>query len=336
MKKITHILLVVLLSASFSGQQLAANQPVPGKPHLCITPEGTVYNSQTYTYDPQRGVHLRPQFARMNAEQRKAAIQGPTETSGKVRYKGNHQLGLGPARWVTPRQLAQLHDREREILKRKKNFRSRWSTAALAASRSYSSPRTNATYTSSCNPAKLRSLIIGATVHISQSDGVGSGVITMIKGRKYILTANHVIKGTRIARVTSLKDGSSGLVNRTSGWHEGHDIAAIALPASMQHLPAVPLYRGQLPVGQPVYLSGFPCGHYNVTAGVVTGYSPGGTKMLHSANGPPGSSGGMLITPSGYLCGIHTAFFLPGSVFYPNQLATPSSVVVGLINAYGR
>jgi S1-C subfamily serine protease len=204
------------------------------------------------------------------------------------------------------------------------------------ATRSYRSPGTYATYTSSYNLAKLKSLIIGATVQIRLSDGVGSGVITTIKGRKYILTANHVIKGTYLARVISLKDGSSGLVNRTGGWHEGHDIAAIPLPRAMQHLPAVPLYRGQLPVGQPVYLSGFPGGSYNVTAGVVTGYSPTGSKMLHSAHGEPGSSGGMLITPNGYLCGIHTASFLPGSVLYPNKLATPSTVVIGLVNVYGR
>jgi S1-C subfamily serine protease len=204
------------------------------------------------------------------------------------------------------------------------------------ATRSYRSPGTYATYTSSYNLAKLKSLIIGATVQIRLSDGVGSGVITTIKGRKYILTANHVIKGTYLARVISLKDGSSGLVNRTGGWHEGHDIAAIPLPSTMQHLPAVPLFRGKVAVGQPVCLSGFPGGRYNMTTGIVTGFSPAGSIMLHSANGPPGSSGGMLITPSGYLCGIHTAFFPPGSVLYPNQVATPSSVILRLVDVYGR
>ena len=174
-------------------------------------------------------------------------------------------------------------------------------------------------------------------MYIVQSDGAsGSGVITKIKGKKYVLTANHVIRGSEWARLTSLKDNSSGVANQTGGWNLHFDIAAIVLPASMRHLPAVPLYRGQLPVGQPVYLSGFPGGGYDLTAGVITGYTNAETEMLHSARSAGGASGGMLITPDGYLCGIHLGTYLPDSQYYPNNAATPSSVILRLVTTSRR
>jgi hypothetical protein len=297
---------------------------------VLITPEGSVYNSRTHAYDLERGVQLRPEFKGMIRSQRITSVRGNPDTTGKVYYPGNHELGLA-GRWVTSAQLAQLEDREQGLLQRR-NARLRLMAASTVLMNQGTSPSTSSVYSANGNNQELSSLIQGATVYIVQSDGAsGSGVITTIKGRKYVLTANHVIRGSEWARLTSLKDNSSGYANRTGGWHVDHDIAAIVLPASMRHLPAVPLYRGQLPVGQPVYLSGFPGGGYDLTAGIVTGYSTTGETMLHSADGPPGSSGGMLITPNGYLCGIHTAFFLPGSVLYPNKLATPSSVILRLV-----
>jgi S1-C subfamily serine protease len=155
-------------------------------------------------------------------------------------------------------------------------------------------------------------------------------------GKKYVLTANHVIKGSRWAFLTSLKDKSCGFANRTGGWHDGFDIAAIELPAAMRHLPAMPLFRGKIPTGQPVFLSGFPGGHYHLTSGVITGYRRGDTEMLHSARSSPGASGGMLITQGGKLCGIHTATYLPGSPLYPNNTATPSSLILHLVDIHGR
>jgi S1-C subfamily serine protease len=302
---------------------------------VLITPGGSVFNSRTFSYDQDRGVQLRPEFEGMDQAQRIVSVQGDPETKGKVYYRGNPELGLGPGRWVMPNQLAQLYERELTIFKGK-NARLRTMASSSASQKPANSPSTSSVYRASPVSEKLTRLIHGATVHIRLPDGLGSGVITTIKGRKYILTANHVIKGAPWALVTSLKDGSSGQVNRTGGWHEGFDVAAIALPAAMKHLPAVLLYRGQLPVGHPVYLSGFPGGYYHLTSGAITGYTNADTEMLHSARSAGGASGGMLITAKGYLCGIHTGIYLPASPFYPNAIATPSSVIHRLVDRYGR
>jgi S1-C subfamily serine protease len=339
MKTITNILLAVILCASFSGQQLAANQPVPGKPHLCKTPEGSLYNNRTHDYDPEIGVYLRPEFRGMRKSDRVDSVRGNPDTTGKVYYRGNQALGLGAARWVTPGQLAHLHDREEELLLRKKKIK-----AVVAATRVVWDTATNLRSGSnwtvahpSSNSEELKALIIGATVRIGTSDGyTGSGVITIILGKKYVLTANHVIKDTRFARLTSLKDQSFGFADSTGGWHDRFDIAAIPLPRSMQHLPAVPLFRGKFSPGQPIFLSGFPGGFYHLTPGFITGYTNGGTEMLHTARSSGGASGGMLITPDGQLCGIHTGSYLPGSPLYPNNGATPSSLILHLIDIHGR
>ena len=184
----------------------------------------------------------------------------------------------------------------------------------------------------------LNTLIIGATVRIirSHGDGEGTGVITVIMGRKYVLTANHVIKGTPWACIISLRDNSWGRENRTAGWHDGHDIAAIPLPASLQHLPAIPLYHGTLAVGKQVYLSGFPGGYYHLTRGTVSGFTRHGDEMLHTAPSAGGASGGAVVSRSGHLCGIHTGSYLPGSSLYPNKFATTSAAIIRLVRIHGR
>jgi S1-C subfamily serine protease len=339
MKTITSILATIILCANLVAQQPAANEQDPGEPLHRTSPEGAVYNARIYTYDPERGVHIRPEFKGMSYSERIASIQGSPDTTGKVYYRGNHKLGLGGARWVTPGQLAHLHEREEELRQRQRRIkavvtatRNIWdfATASLSGSAWTLVDPNN-------NSEELKALITGATVHIIQSKGhVGSGVITKIQGKKYVLTANHVIKGSRWACLTSLKDQSFGFADQTGGWHDRFDIAAIRLPKAMQHLPAVPLFRGKLPAGQPVFLSGFPGGHYHVTSGVITGYRNMDSEMLHTARSANGASGGMLITQSGQLCGIHTGSYMPGSPLFPNNSGTPSSLILRLVEIHGR
>jgi len=304
-----------------------ANQPLANS-HIQVTPEGSVYDSRTYMYDADRGrVRLRPEFRGMSSQQRLATIR--PKTDDQVWYPGNRKLNLGGGRWVTPNQLASLRQRESKLTQQHA-YRASRKTASVA---SYSSSISTAGHYQS---SKLRNLITGATIFIETPEGTGSGVITIIGRQKFVLTANHVIKGASWARITSFKDSSYGIVSRTAGWHDQYDIAAIPLPRTLWHLPAVPLLNGQPAVGQPVYLSGFPKGSYRLTAGRVAGYTKGGTEMLHTANSEPGASGGMVLTPNGYLCGIHTAAYLTGSGLSGYKSATPSSLILQLVRMYGR
>ena len=183
----------------------------------------------------------------------------------------------------------------------------------------------------------LRKRVTMATICIQRSDGGGgSGIVTMINGGKYVLTANHVVKGARYVRLVGMGDGSSGCVNRCAGWHDGYDIASLPLPQSLQHLPAIPLHEGKPPVGTNVYLSGLPGGHLHITEGKVTGYSYGNEELRHTAPSEGGASGGALVTSMGTVCGIHNGAYLPGSTLYPQKSATPSLIVIRLVAMHCR
>jgi len=199
----------------------------------------------------------------------------------------------------------------------------------------------------------LKLLITHATVRITRLDyqyqfdhpnlfigidatGLGTGTITTILGRKYVLTANHVIKGAVGAYIDSQKDGSWGTVDRTVAWHERFDIAAIPLPAFLNHLPAIPLDVGRPPVGDTLYLGSYAKGFFHLTTGKVSGYIYGGNEMLHTVPTLEGSSGGALITKSGRIGGIHTGVYLPSSKLWPHKTATPSSVITHLIHINKR
>jgi S1-C subfamily serine protease len=190
----------------------------------------------------------------------------------------------------------------------------------------------------------LESLITDATVRIKVADRFcGSGVITEIRGKKYVVTANHCIPITEPGAIiiTTHQYDCWGEVNYSVGLNDGFDVAAFRLPEPLEHLPAVPLLEGQVPVGQPVHLSGFPLGHYRITTGEIREYRREGTELIHSAPSERGSSGGMLITDQGYLCGIHSEksssaapWCFSESPHYPKQYAIPSSLIMRLVERY--
>jgi S1-C subfamily serine protease len=191
---------------------------------------------------------------------------------------------------------------------------------------------------------ELEALIIDATVRIQISGRLrGSGVVTEIRGRKYVVTANHCIAHTRsrAITVTTYRGIYWGEVSHLVGSNDGFDVTAFPLSESLEHLPAVPLLEGQVPVGHPVHLSGFPKGHYRITTGEILKYRREGTKLIHSAPSEPGSSGGILITNQGYLCGIHSGressaapWRSSESSSYPWQWAIPSSLIIRLVERY--
>ena len=182
------------------------------------------------------------------------------------------------------------------------------------------------------------SQIKNSTVCIISADGGGggTGIVTRINGKKYILTANHVIRGEQYVRIVSLKDGRKAYVNRTVGWHLKHDVALFALPDTLRHLPALPLLKGTLSQGTKVFLTGYPAGYYHLTEGKVSGFIKSGDEMLHTAASEGGASGGAIVSEKGDICGIHTGAYTPRSKYYPNKTATPSSVINRLLQSCAR
>jgi len=304
-------------------KQSALDQPRPSVyPNKWETPQGALYDIRTHIYSPERKQPVRlAQFNGMTNAQRKGAYA-----------RLGIQLGPTDPEKYSTAMINRAAEKEKRHQARLANNRAKAEEERLRHASLLLSTRYNA--------SNMERYIRGATVHIYaiSSDGggsLGSGVITNILGRKYVLTANHVIYGKQAARLTSVGDRTWGDVNRADGWHFGYDIAAMPLPQAMQHLPYVPLFNGKAQPRDNIYLSGFPGGnYYHITSGTVAGHL--GTSMLHTAASEAGSSGGMLMNSRGYLCGIHTATFKPGSPYYPLKRATPSWVIIALIRGNAR
>jgi hypothetical protein len=188
------------------------------------------------------------------------------------------------------------------------------------------------------DPDDLEHLVHSTTVRISgmRSQQSGSGVITEIRGRKYVLTAHHctAYSGSSGIRITTLQGDGWRQINRSAGWNDGFDISAFPLPESFDHLTAVPLLEGEVPVGQPIHLSSFPSGRFHLTPGRVRGYFRERTELIHSARSAGGSSGGMLITPQGFLCGVHAGRILTAEPYYLQKYAISSSLIMRLVEKY--
>jgi S1-C subfamily serine protease len=184
----------------------------------------------------------------------------------------------------------------------------------------------------------LEALITDTTVRITtaESNWGGSGVITEIRGKKYVLTANHCISatGSRWLYISTLGNDSWWQLNQSVGWNDGFDVTAFPLPETFAHLPAVPLLTSEVPVGEMVYLSSFPWGRYCLTSGRVREYCKERTELIHSANSAGGSSGGMLITSQGYLCGVHAGRILSAEPYCLQKVAIPSSLIMRLAERY--
>ena len=153
-----------------------------------------------------------------------------------------------------------------------------------------------------------------ATILIVTDSGIqGSGVITRIRKKRYVLTAHHVVKGAKRIRLTSLGDRSKGEVTKNEGWHVFYDLAVFRLPASMRHLPMLRLDHTRLPPGTPVFVSAFPNGVPSLTAGKITGYryqanTDFPTEIAFTAPVEQGASGGMIVDANGRLKGIVKAY----------------------------
>jgi len=153
-----------------------------------------------------------------------------------------------------------------------------------------------------------------ATILIVTDNGYqGSGVVTRIRNKRFVLTAHHVVKGAKQILLTSLGDRSTGKVTKNEGWHVFYDLAVFRLPASMRHLPMLRLDHTRLPPGTPVFVSAFPKGVPSLTAGKITGYRFQGntdfpTEISFTAPVEQGASGGMIVDTNGKIKGIVKAY----------------------------
>lgn len=160
----------------------------------------------------------------------------------------------------------------------------------------------------------LLAKIAHATILIESDNGhQGSGVVTRIMGKKYLLTAHHVVEGAKRIRLVSLGDKSTGTTTNAQGWHRLYDIAVYPLPRKMQHLPEIRLSPRVLPAGEKVAVAAFPGGEPTFTVGVIREYrSPGDTtvpsEVAFTADVDKGASGGMIIDSKANLIGIVTAY----------------------------
>ena len=190
---------------------------------------------------------------------------------------------------------------------------------------------------------KLRSKVAHATLRITTDNGYqGSGVVTRIMRRKFVLTAHHVVEGSSKIRLESWGDNSSGITTQPQGWHRLYDIAVYPLPAKMSHLPILPLSPRILPKGEKVGVAAFPGGEFSDTTGIIREYRsplPGldsiPTEVLFTAAVDKGASGGMIIDKQANLVGIVTAYEYfrsrDGYKIKGDSVGTPSILIRTLI-----
>ncbi len=189
--------------------------------------------------------------------------------------------------------------------------------------------------------AALSSKVANATLLITSDNGYqGSGVITRIMNRKYVLTAHHVVAGSKKIKLQSWGDRSSGFTTQPHGWHKLYDIAVYPLPKEMSHLPVLPLSPRILPKGEKVGVAAFPKGEFTDSVGVIRKYrtplednTP--TEIVFTAEVDKGASGGMIIDKYANLVGIVTAYeYSKSSNGYKikgDSIGTPSVLIRKLI-----
>ncbi len=170
---------------------------------------------------------------------------------------------------------------------------------------------------------------------------LGSGVIVSPDG--IIITNNHVIRHATAIKVT-LSDNRE-FVAEVVAQEERTDLAALRIKGSGEQFPYLKLRDADtLEVGDVVLAIGNPFGlGQTVTSGIVSALARTqiGVSDFHSfiqtdAAVNPGSSGGALITLDGRLVGINTAILSKSGGSIGISFATPSNLIVPIIESVKR
>lgn len=165
--------------------------------------------------------------------------------------------------------------------------------------------------------------------------GQGSGVIISQDG--YIVTNNHVIKGSN--KIEVVLNNQRSYMAELIGTDPNTDIALLKIEE--KGLPFIKFIDSDLiNVGDWVLAVGNPFGlNSTVTAGIVSAKGRSIDILRRNASNPiesfiqtdaainPGNSGGALVNPNGDLVGINTALSSPTGTFSGYGFAVPSNLV---------
>ena len=165
--------------------------------------------------------------------------------------------------------------------------------------------------------------------------GQGSGVIISEDG--YIVTNNHVIKGSD--KIEVVLNNQKSYTAELIGTDPNTDIALIKIEE--KGLPFIKFVDSDaINVGDWVLAVGNPFGlNSTVTAGIVSAKGRSIDILRRNANNPiesfiqtdaainPGNSGGALVNPNGDLVGINTAISSPTGSYSGYGFAVPSNLV---------
>ncbi|MET9246132.1 trypsin-like peptidase domain-containing protein [Nonomuraea sp. NPDC003709] len=174
-----------------------------------------------------------------------------------------------------------------------------------------------------------------SVVVIQAGKSLGTGVIAAEDGT--ILTAHHVIKGTKDVNLT-FADGTKAKAVVVSS-NPKRDVAALK-PAKLPEIVVPATLGGAVAVGAPVVAIGNPLGlTYSVSTGVVSGLNRTteegdrdlGGLIQFDASVNPGSSGGPLLDARGLVIGIVVSIADPGGdeAFAGIAFAVPIGVALG-------
>ncbi len=164
-------------------------------------------------------------------------------------------------------------------------------------------------------PAGRTALQFGRTQHVEEA---GSGVIVRIKGKDYVLTNRHVIKGAGAGNIkVNLADGRR--LHPTKIWDDAEtDVAVLAVQAP-ELVPARIGRSSDMEIGDFVLAVGSPFGlSHSVTFGIISAKGRRDLELGDSgvvfqdflqtdAAINPGNSGGPLVNLRGEVIGINTA-----------------------------
>ncbi|MGW4964990.1 S1C family serine protease [Nonomuraea sp. NPDC004186] len=200
-----------------------------------------------------------------------------------------------------------------------------------AAPRPSPTPTPSATLTT----AEVFERIGPSVVVIQAGKSLGTGVIAAEDGT--ILTAHHVIKGTKDVNLT-FADGTKAKAVVVSS-NPKRDVAALK-PAKLPEIVVPATLGGAVAVGAPVVAIGNPLGlTYSVSTGVVSGLNRTteegdrdlGGLIQFDASVNPGSSGGPLLDARGLVIGIVVSIADPGGdeAFAGIAFAVPIGVALG-------
>lgn len=152
-----------------------------------------------------------------------------------------------------------------------------------------------------------------SVVEIRTSSGTGTGWIYRVdrNGKAWILTNEHVIRGSRVVTVR-LSDGSGTRAGTVRGQDDIRDLAVVTICCNARWKPLPTVVTTDIEVGSDVVVMGFPeqriGSGISVTTGIVSSFdfhNESRSWLIQTdAAVNPGNSGGPLLNSAGQVIGI--------------------------------